>query len=342
MIHLSRIVAVVLVLLAIALGAYAWMLSRAKPAAPVAAPAAADSRPSAASFPIVVTTKAVPAGQAIGADALRVERLPINPPGAFQDVAAVAGRVPVSDLGEGTPLLEGQLVSGLALHVHEGERAVAVKADEASGVGNRVRPGDFVDVFFVLKSDGKDVEHTQSRLLLPRARVLAFGSISLDQLPSARNADGKTADGKTADGKAANAQNPRPEAARTAVLAVPVTDVNRLALAETVGRLQLALRNPTDTALPDPALFAELPTVLQPRPFGPGTAGRAALQGIDRAQAGLRAADLAGGGSAGAARPMVVRTVASTAPARAAGGATSRGGTEFEIIRGDRRETASY
>ncbi|RZI68784.1 MAG: Flp pilus assembly protein CpaB, partial [Variovorax sp.] len=268
----------------------------------------------------------------IGADALRVERLPINPPGAFKDVASAEGRVPVADLGEGTPLLEGQLVSGLALHVQDGERAIAVKADEANGVGNRVRPGDFVDVFFVLKSDGKDVEHTQARLLLPRARVLAFGSTSLDHLPPT----------KPVDAKAANAQAARPEAARTAVLAVPVMAVNRIALAESAGRLQLALRNPTDTAVPDPALFAELPTALRPRVLATGTAAQPALQGIDVAQAGLRASDLADGGSANVPRSQAARTVNVATPVRAVRSATPVGGTEFEIIRGDRRETATY
>ena len=330
--HLSRIVAVVLVLLALALGTYAWMLSRTKPAPPAVSSLPVEPPKSTATFPVVVTSKAVPAGQAIGADALRVERLPINPPGAFKDVASAEGRVAVADLGEGTPLLEGQLVSGLALHVQDGERAIAVKADEANGVGNRVRPGDFVDVFFVLKSDGKDVEHTQARLLLPRARVLAFGSTSLDHLPPT----------KPVDGKAANAQAARPEAARTAVLAVPVMAVNRIALAESAGRLQLALRNPTDTAVPDPALFAELPTALRPRVLATGTAAQPALQGIDVAQAGLRASDLADGGSANVPRSQAARTVNVATPVRAVRSATPVGGTEFEIIRGDRRETATY
>ncbi|RYF54759.1 MAG: Flp pilus assembly protein CpaB, partial [Comamonadaceae bacterium] len=104
MFHLSRIVAVVLVLLALALGTYAWMLSRTKPAPPAVSSLPVEPPKSTATFPVVVTSKAVPAGQAIGADALRVERLPINPPGAFKDVASAEGRVPVADLGEGTPL----------------------------------------------------------------------------------------------------------------------------------------------------------------------------------------------------------------------------------------------
>jgi len=328
MIHLTKIIAAILVLLAIALGGYAWVLSR-KPAPPppaAAAPAAAPaSRPAEALYPVVVTAKPVPAGQAIAANALRVAQLPINPAGAFKDTAAAAGRVPVYDLGEGTPLLEAQLVSGLALRVGEGERAVAVKADEVMGVGNKVQPGDFVDVFFVLKSDGKDIDRSQARLLLPRKRVLAFGSASVDGQPS-----------KTAEGRNNSGGSQRAEAARTAVLAIPVEDINRLALGEASGRLLLALRHPNDLSEPDPALFADLPTALQPQAKA-GTPRRTEpLEGLDRAQAGLTTADLASGGNRTPPRATPV------AGPRPAGTPRPRAGTEVEVIRGGQRETLTY
>lgn len=333
MIHLTKIVAAILVLLALALGGYAWMLSRQAPppaktaAAPTTAPAKAQE---AATYAVVVASKPLPAGQAIAADAVRIERLPINPAGAFQTTADAVGRVPVLDLGEGTPLQEGQLVSGLALRVAEGERAVAVKADEVMGVGNKVQPGDFVDVFVMLKSDSKDIDRSQARLLLARKRVLAFGSASVDGLPP-----------KGADGKAGSAQPQaqRTEAARTAVLAVAVEDINRLTIGESSGRLLLALRNPTDTAEPDPTLFAELPTALQP-----GGARRAALAGLDKAQAGLTAVDFVAGGTAdGSRRANAVARNAPAANAAARGGApAARGGAEVEVIRGERSETMRY
>jgi pilus assembly protein CpaB len=253
MINLTKIVAAILVLLAIAMGGYAWMLSRQAPAPVAASPAPVPAKASQAPvYPVVVAAKPLPAGQAIPADALRVERLTINPAGAFQDAGVAAGRVPVLDLAEGTPVMENQLVSGLAVRIGEGERAVAVKADEVMGVGNKIQPGDFVDVFVTLKSDGKDVDRSQARLLLSRKRVLAFGAVSVDSMQS-----------KVGD-KAAAQQAQRVEPARTAVLAVSVDDVNRLSIADNSGKLLLALRNPTDMSEPDPKLFAELPTALQP------------------------------------------------------------------------------
>lgn len=333
MINLTKVIAAILVLLAIALGVYAWMLGR-QPAPKVAVATTqgveqAKSKPTL-THPVVVAAKPLPAGEVIPADALRVEQLSVNPAGAFQDITVAAGRVPVLDLAEGTPVIENQLVSGLALRLETGERAVAIKADEVMGVGNKIQPGDFVDVFITLKSDGKDVDRSQARLLLSRKRVLAFGSASVDGLPS-----------KAAD-KQQQAQQ-RAEAARTAVLAVPVDDVNRLTVGDATGRLMLALRNPGDTAQPDPKLFADLPTALQPAAVRPGEARRPPLEGLDRAQAGLTAADLVTGGKAVAGRgafPLEARAI-SSAP-RAAPSGAARGGLQVEVIRGDRSETVSY
>ncbi|QSI33196.1 Flp pilus assembly protein CpaB [Variovorax sp. RKNM96] len=330
MINLTKILAAILVLLAIALGGYAWMLSRKAPAQPPTATGAAVAPTKAQQtlvYPVVVAAKPLPAGLAIPADALRVERLTINPAGAFQDVTVATGRVPVLDLAEGTPVMENQLVSGLALRIAEGERAVAVKADEVMGVGNKLQPGDYVDVFLTLKSDGKDVDRSQARLLLSRKRVLAFGNASVDGLPS-----------KSADRAAQQAQ--RAEPARTAVLAVPVDEVNRLTIGDASGRLLLALRNPTDLSEPDPKLFTELPTALQPAPPKAGEPRRAPLEGLDRAQAGLTAADLVTGGKGPTLRPQVTAVRAPSGAPRTAGPA--RTGLQVEVIRGERSETVNY
>lgn len=330
MIHLTKIIAALLVLVALALGVYAWVLSRQPAPLPPAVSAAAAAKEQKALFPVVVTSRAAPAGQPLTAESLRVERLPINPAGAFQELEKAVGGIPVSDLGEGTPVLANQLVTGLALHVVAGERALAVKVDEMVGVGNRIRPGDFVDVFFTLKSDGKEIERSQARLLLSRMRVLAYGSASVDGSPS-----------QLAEGKAAQSQQ-RTEAARTAVLAVPIADVNRLALGEASGRLLLALRHPTDLSEPDPALFTELPTALQPQPLKAGAPARGPLESIDRAQGGLTTVDLESGGPRASARPTAqVRTAPANVP-RSAPAARAPRGTEVEFIRGDKRETLSY
>ncbi|KAF1046395.1 Flp pilus assembly protein CpaB [Xylophilus sp.] len=332
----AQIFAVVLVLLAVALGGYAWFLAQRPPArAPAPAAGARAAAPQAA-FDVVVTTAAVPAGQPLKAGDLKVTTLPIDPPGAFRTVEALAGQVPVFDLGAGTPVLRQQLATGLANRVAEGERAVAVKVDEASAAGHRVRPGDYVDVFFLLRRDNGEIDRSQARLLLARKKVLAYGGSSLDGLTDA------APPGTT---PAAQQQGGRSEAARTAVLAVPVAEINRLALGEAHGHLVLALRNPSDTTEPDPGLSAWLPPATA---FGrPAAAVRTAasrsappLAPIDDARSGLALADLAAGGTAprGGSRPAAPPLP--RAPARTSAPVPQAAAVEF--IHGAKRDTLRY
>ena len=305
MVHLTKIVAALLVLLAIVLGIYAWILShRVQPSLPPTSGQTAppqEVRATGPQFPVVVAARATPAGQVIAADALRVAQLPLQPSGTFASADALIGRVPVLDLSEGTPLVENQLASGLAQRLGDGERAVAVRADETMGVGNRVQPGDYVDVFVVLKSDGRDIAGNQARLLLSRKRVLAFGAASVENMPQ--------------NGQPSQS---RIEAARTAVLAIPVAEIARLALGENGGHLLLALRNPADTAQPDPALFTGL------------TATHLAAES---ANGGKPAAMLAAVEKRSDARPTSARRSTASLPVRA---------NEVEFIRGDRREMLNY
>ncbi|WJF91282.1 Flp pilus assembly protein CpaB [Paraburkholderia bonniea] len=302
--HLTRIVAGVLIVLALLLGLVAWMLAR-RPAPPVAAPALAQ-----VTFPVVLTTRPLPAGKPITLDALRVQPLPVHPDGAFADAAALVGRVPVADIGAAAPVFEVQLSSGLAEDIQPGQRAIAVRVDETNAVGNRVRPGDVVDVFFTLKREpgagvtgGAEVDQTQARLLLSKIQVLTFGNT-------------------TVTGSTTPEQNEPNAMARTAVLAVPMSEITRLALAEANGRLLLALRNPKDEDVVDPRAFAALPGVLK-------TTGQGALQDVStQAAAGVALDALAGG-----AHPGSSVTRAPRAP-RAAGG--------IEVIRAGRAETVAW
>ena len=138
--------------------------------------------------------------------------------------------------------------------------------------------------------------------------------------------------------------NAGPANANTAVLAVALEDVERLALAEKYGKLTLALRHPDDTSVPNPALFASLPTVLQP------VAARLkkdeALQPADRAFAGLHFKDLAVGAKAPAPRPTPAPTPALSAhapmPPNAAPAAQAARGNTVEMYQGATLQTVNY
>lgn len=307
--NLTRILAGVLIALALLLGIFAWTLSRrpvVHPAAPVAQ----------ATFPVVVAARVLPAGKPITVDALRVQSLPINPNGAFGDPSMLAGRVPTSDIGADSPVLEAQLSSGIAERIEPGERAVAVRVDESNAVGNRLRPGNFVDVFFTLKREGTgasgaEVARSQARLLMSKVRVLAFGNAT----PGADNPG-------DANGMV-----------RTAVLAVPVGDIDKLTLAETSGRLVFALRNPKDAEVVDPAAFAPTEGVLKitaKASTGDDT------QDSTRAAAGVALDELSGtAGSAGARAPLAPRAV------RPAVRVAAAPNNNIEVIRGGRAESVA-
>lgn len=264
-----RIVAVVLLLLAGLLALLAWQVARQAARAPVTTQNAVPTHA------VVVTTRAVEAGKPLPADALKVMRLPIEPGGAYQDVARVAGQVPLVNLGANVPVLESQLLAGLARQIPEGERALAVAVDEVVGVGNQVQPGDFVDVFVILRRDNQEIADSQTRLLLSRLRVLAYGSGAVNEAPKPQ----------------ADQMMTRREGAKTAVLAVPLEQVGKLAMAQQAGRLILALRNPKDEAVPSDGMFVDPPGVLQARAGVPPEAERSPA---DKAVAGVSLAGLVG------------------------------------------------
>ncbi|WP_420998129.1 Flp pilus assembly protein CpaB [Cupriavidus sp. 30B13] len=313
-----RVLAIALLVLAALLALLAWRVARtpAKPAEPVAA--------TAELHPVVVTVKPIEAGKPVPADALKVEQLPINPAGAYTDVARVAGQIPLVGIGANVPVLESQLLAGLASQVKEGERAVAVAVDEVIGVGNQVQPGDFVDVFAVFRRDGQEIDGSQARMLLARLRVLAYGAGTVVEAAK----------------PAPDQMMTRREGAKTAVLAVPVADVGKLALGQQTGRLLLALRNPEDGSVPTENLFSEPPSMLQARL--PSGGAPAVLTASDRAAAGVALASLTGVASGAvrheqaALRPAPV--AAPAVPAQRPRVASSVAQNSVEVIRGGKRE----
>ncbi|HZZ10148.1 MAG TPA: Flp pilus assembly protein CpaB [Paraburkholderia sp.] len=309
--NLTKIAAGVLIAIALLLGIVAWTISR-RPA-PSAVPVQSVAQ---ASFPVVVTTRPLPAGKPITADALRVQSLPINPNGAFADPSLLVGRVPNADLGAESPVLEAQLSSGIAERIEPGERAVAVHVEEGNAVGNRLRPGNFVDVFFTLKRDGSlgagEVDQSQARLLMSKVRVLAFGNA-------------------TAGADTAGDPNGM---VRTAVLAVPVADVDRLTLAETSGHLVFALRNPRDAEVADESAFPPLPGVLKTAAH---PADAEPQKDSTRAAAGIALSALSGGtGTLNKPAPALMPRAA--APVLRASAETNN---SIEVIRGGRTEVVA-
>ena len=235
---LSKIIAGVLLAAGLVLAFVAWRLASApssppQPVAPVAASAPAPQEP-VKFYPVVVAAKAIPAGTRIAPDMLEVAKWQVALSGGFPAADLLTGAIVRTDVAVGDPILPSMLAHGMASLLQPGERALAVAVDEVSGGGNRILPGDFVDVFFMLDKSA-EVQAGQARLLQSQLRVLAYGANSLDG----------------PEEKSLLQQGAPAQPAKTAVLAVPVERVSELMLASRAGRLQLALRPLGDAGVPD-------------------------------------------------------------------------------------------
>lgn len=221
----QKIVGLILVLLALSLAGYAWVLSSRMAAEQKAA------QPKL--LPVVVAQTRITADSLIKPEMVKISMFPTRPDGAYDDVNAVTGKIASTDIAVGEPILQERLGGGLRAmlqHIDPNERAVAIRVDEVIGVGNKLIPGDMVDVFFTLRRNGTEISETQSRLLLERLPVLAFGSKDMGGTGGKPGAEGG-AQGRTTA-----------EVPKTAVLAVKIADIDKLVLAADSGRLLLALR----------------------------------------------------------------------------------------------------
>jgi len=227
--RIQQLVAVLMVLISLGLGWYAWVLGKRS----------MIEKPAEVSVPrlnVVVATKPIPAGVPIAKDAIKIEAMTVRPDGAFDNVAAVEGKIPAENIVTGETILAQRmfgLEKGIVSAIRPGERAIALKVDEVIAVGNRLNPRDAVDVFAVLRRNSDEIAESQGKLLVSGVRVLAVGNRSVQ-------------------GRDVNVGN-LPEATvspRTVVLAVPTNEVSRLALAAETGKILLALRSPEDQVPP--------------------------------------------------------------------------------------------
>lgn len=306
---------VLLLIAAILVGAAIYLGMQPKPAPVAPLPAIAPQGASPSLQSVVLVKRDMKAGQTLTADVLQVGQWPAAPGQSYQDLHALEGKTLRFDLEAGQPVLSSFIAKSLASYLDEGQRAVAIPVDAISGAGNRVEPGDEVDIFFTFNSNN-EVKDTQARLLMPRVRVLSYGKSSLAG-PDAAEPVGGRQDGQ----------------ARNAMLAVPVEAVNELLLASRSGSLQLVLRSPLDTAMPDADLFPEFATLLPAR-AGLAQEQRDALKRPDnRAMAGLGLREFS------ASSDTLGEVKTPVAAPRPDGVATPR---RAEVIRGGRVEVIQY
>ncbi|HSL20292.1 MAG TPA: Flp pilus assembly protein CpaB [Vicinamibacterales bacterium] len=184
--------------------------------------------------PVVVAAADLALATELKADDLRVVQWPKGqaPEGVFTNASELVGRGLVASVVRNEPILPGKLApmeagSGLPPVIPPGMRAVSVRVNEVIGVAGYVLPGTHVDVVATVNAATQGTD-TTTKVVLSNIQVLTAGT-RLEQ-------DQK-------DGK--------PVQVTVVTLLVTPEQAERLALASTEGKVQLALRNPLDKTEPE-------------------------------------------------------------------------------------------
>jgi len=152
------------------------------------------------------------------------------PPGYFTDLNQLEGRVIILPIKSNEPVLETKLApasvttGGMAAVVKVGKRAIAVKGDKVIGLAGLIRPGNVVDVLVSIMDPRGDKKQV-TKVILENILVLATGA------EIQKNEKGE------------------PSPVDVFTLEVTPEEGEKLALASSEGKLQLALRNATDTEI---------------------------------------------------------------------------------------------
>jgi pilus assembly protein CpaB len=183
--------------------------------------------------PVVVAAADLSLGTALKKEDLAVVPFPAGkaPEGSFARPEEIIERGLIVSVVKHEPILAAKLApkeagAGLPPVIPEGMRAVSVRVNEVIGVAGYVLPGSRVDVI-ATASPSNDSKDVTSKVVLANVLTLTAGTrIEQDQK----------------DGK--------PVQVTVVTMAVTPEQAERLALASTEGKIQLALRNPLDQSAP--------------------------------------------------------------------------------------------
>ena len=184
--------------------------------------------------PVVVASANLQLGAELKEGDLTVVGFPKGkaPEGTFAQPSEILGRGLIVPIVKNEPILAAKLASKEAGHglppvIPEGMRAVSVRVDEVVGVAGYVLPGNRVDVLATANPTDKREDIT-TKVILSNVQVLTSGTrMEQDQ------------------------ENAKPMQVTVVTLLVFPEQSERLALASTEGKIQLALRNPLDQGAPE-------------------------------------------------------------------------------------------
>jgi pilus assembly protein CpaB len=182
---------------------------------------------------VVVAAADLDIGAELRREDLRMIEWPANavPQAAFNNMNDVIGRGLIMPVIQNEPILPMKLASkeagaGLPPVIPPGLRAVSVRVNEVIGVAGYVLPGTHVDVVATVSPTEKQVDMT-SKVILTNVLVLAAGT-KIDR----------------------ETDKNKPIPVTVVTLLVAPDEAERLTLAASEGKIQLALRNPLDKTTP--------------------------------------------------------------------------------------------
>jgi len=187
-------------------------------------------RASIVTQPIAVAMADLSWGTSLTKDMIKVVPFPKEyvPPGCFSSAEVLAGRVLVYPVKMNEPIFESRLapktiqIGGVAALISPKKRAVAVKVDKIIGVSGFIHAGNRVDVLVTVAAVKSSDPVT--KIILENILVLAVGpDVEVDK---------KGKESKPVD---------------VITLEVTPVEAEKLALAASEGKVQLALRNFNDT-----------------------------------------------------------------------------------------------
>jgi pilus assembly protein CpaB len=184
--------------------------------------------------PVVVAAADLALGTELKKEDLTVINFPAGaaPEGSFKSAAEIMGRGLIVSMVKNEPVLGAKLASkeagaGLPPVIPEGMRAVSVRVNEVIGVAGYVLPGTRVDVLATASPTSQTQDMT-SKLILSNVQVLTAGTrMEQDQ------------------------EKGKPMQVTVVTLLVYPEQSERLALASSEAKIQLALRNPLDQGAPE-------------------------------------------------------------------------------------------
>lgn len=149
---------------------------------------------------------------------------------AITDIASLSGKVLKVNVSKGmqitSAMLETSVSASLGFMVPSGKRAIAVEVDDVTGVGGKVRAGDRVDIIASFKTGSSPkLEEPVARVFLQNVEVLGSSAPAAEEEKEG----------------VVNTQNSTSRRV-VLVLAVPLTDAEKVVLASENGNIWLALR----------------------------------------------------------------------------------------------------